>query len=170
MLFHAFCYIVAILLVLWLRSESKPHQSDVEQAVQKYFEQPEMVNEAPQSQPSLEAIAPDIWQEEITTSSPQYWVRQSQLVKPVLELMPAKEIPTPKITKKSAATVKPPKAHSKKLSQKPQPISVGAAAIDYTKMSVEQLRKECTLQKINWRTGGDYGKPMKKGQMLAALN
>jgi hypothetical protein len=50
-----------------------------------------------------------------------------------------------------------------------QPMSVGAAAIDYKVMTSEQLRKECALQGVNWRTGGDYGKPMKKAQMLVAL-
>jgi len=50
-----------------------------------------------------------------------------------------------------------------------QPMSVGAAAVDHAAMTSEQLRKECTLQGINWRSGGDYGKPMKKPQMLAVL-
>jgi hypothetical protein len=50
-----------------------------------------------------------------------------------------------------------------------QPMPVGAAVIDYAPTTSEQLRKECTLQGVNWRSGGDYGKPMKKAQMLAAL-
>ena len=50
-----------------------------------------------------------------------------------------------------------------------QPMSVGAAVVEYSEMTSEQLRKECALQGVNWRTGGDYGKPMKKAQMLAAL-
>jgi hypothetical protein len=53
--------------------------------------------------------------------------------------------------------------------KKLQPLSVGAAAVDYSVLSSEQLRKECALQSVNWRTGGDYGRPMKKAQMLAAL-
>ncbi len=62
------------------------------------------------------------------------------------------------------------KPSSKKAPQpKLQPISVGAAAVDYAAMSSEQLRKQCALQGIEWRTGGDYDKPMKKAQMLAAL-
>ena len=62
------------------------------------------------------------------------------------------------------------KPSSKKAPQpKLQPISVGAAAVDYAAMSSEQLRKQCALQGIEWRTGGDYGKPMKKAQMLATL-
>jgi len=66
--------------------------------------------------------------------------------------------------------VKSRKTRSKKATQpKLQPMSVGAAAIDYTAMTSEQLRKECALQGVNWRSGGDYGKPMKKAQMLAAL-
>jgi len=50
-----------------------------------------------------------------------------------------------------------------------QPMPVGAAVIDYALTTSEQLRKECTLQGVNWRSGGDYGNPMKKAQMLAAL-
>jgi hypothetical protein len=50
-----------------------------------------------------------------------------------------------------------------------QPMSVGAAAVDYTSMTSEQLRKQCALQGIEWRNGGDYGKPMKKIQMIAVL-
>ena len=62
------------------------------------------------------------------------------------------------------------KPRSKKAPQpKLQPLSVGAAAVDYSVLTSEQLRKECGLQSVNWRTGGDYGKPMKKSQMLAAL-
>jgi hypothetical protein len=62
------------------------------------------------------------------------------------------------------------KPRSKKTRQpKLQPMSVGAAVVDHAAMTSEQLRKECALQGINWRSGGDYGKPMKKAQMLAAL-
>jgi hypothetical protein len=62
------------------------------------------------------------------------------------------------------------KPRSKKTRQpKLQPMSVGAATVDYATMTSEQLRKECALQGVNWRTGGDYGKPMKKAQMLTAL-
>ncbi len=48
-------------------------------------------------------------------------------------------------------------------------MSVGAAAIDYSEMSSEQLRRECALQGINWRKGGCYGKPMRKAEMVAVL-
>jgi hypothetical protein len=74
------------------------------------------------------------------------------------------------VTKQSEA-VKPRKTRSKKahLTPKLQPMSVGAAAVDYAAMTSEQLRKECAIQGIEWRNGGDYGKPMKKAQMLAAL-
>jgi hypothetical protein len=66
--------------------------------------------------------------------------------------------------------VKPHKTRNKKAPQpKLQPMSVGAAAVDYSAMTSEQLRKQCALQSIDWRTGGDYGKAMKKAQMLAAL-
>jgi hypothetical protein len=50
-----------------------------------------------------------------------------------------------------------------------QPISVGAAVVDYAAMSSEQLRKQCALQGVNWRSGGDCDKPMRKAQMVAAL-
>ena len=83
----------------------------------------------------------------------------------VTEVIPAVE--AVKEVKEVKEVVKP---SSKKAPQpKLQPISVGAAAVDYAAMSSEQLRKQCALQGIEWRTGGDYGKPMKKAQMLAAL-
>ena len=70
----------------------------------------------------------------------------------------------------STEVIKSVKVHDKKTPQlKLQPLSVGAAAFDYSVLSSEQLRKECALQSVNWRSGGDYGKPMKKAQMLAAL-
>jgi hypothetical protein len=57
------------------------------------------------------------------------------------------------------------KTHQPKL----QPMSVGGAAVDYTAMTSEQLRKECALQGVNWRTGGDYSKPMKKSFNVTAI-
>jgi hypothetical protein len=47
------------------------------------------------------------------------------------------------------------KPSSKKAPHQPrlQPISVGAAAVDYAAMSSEQLRKQCALQGVNWRSG-----------------
>lgn len=77
-------------------------------------------------------------------------------VAPVVEVV--KEAPKVTATRKT---------RSKKV--KLQPMSVGAAAVDYATMTSEQLRRECALQGIEWRTGGDYGKPMKKAQMLVAL-
>ena len=66
--------------------------------------------------------------------------------------------------------VKSRKTRSEKaLQPKLQPMSVGAAVVDYSAMTSEQLRKECALQGIEWRNSGDYGNPMKKAQMLAAL-
>ena len=66
--------------------------------------------------------------------------------------------------------VKSRKTPSKEAIQpKLQPMSVGAAVINHSATTSEQLRKECALQGIDWKTGGDYGKPMKKGQMIAAL-
>jgi len=51
----------------------------------------------------------------------------------------------------------------------PEFASVGAAAIDYSSMTSTQLRKECGLRRINWRSGGDGRKPMKKLEMINAL-
>jgi hypothetical protein len=80
------------------------------------------------------------------------------------------EQPVVEVVTEAPKVVKPRKTRSKKAPQpKLQPMSVGAAAIDYSAMTSEQLRKECALQSIDWRSGGDYGKPMKKAQMLAAL-
>jgi len=70
-----------------------------------------------------------------------------------------------KTVKKRGKTSSQMEAHQVKL----QPMSVGAAAVNYNAMTSEQLRKECALQGINWRSGGDYARPMKKAQMLAAL-
>ena len=65
--------------------------------------------------------------------------------------------------------VKPRKTHSKKATQtKRQPMSVGAAAA-WSEMTSEQLRRECALQGINWRTGGCYGKSMRKAEMVTVL-
>ena len=69
----------------------------------------------------------------------------------------------------SKAVEKPVKPRKTRKTTIPMPMSLGAAAIDYSVMSSEQLRKQCALQNIDWRKGGDYCKPMKKGQMLAAL-
>jgi hypothetical protein len=90
----------------------------------------------------------------------------------VTEVIPAAEAVTEVIPAAEAVKelVKPHKTRNKKAPQfKLQPMSVGAAAVDYSAMTSEQLRKECALQGIDWRSGGDYGKPMKKAQMLAAL-
>ena len=67
------------------------------------------------------------------------------------------------------ADEKPVKPRKSRKTTIPQPMSAGAAATDYSAMSSEQLRKQCTLQGINWRTGGNYAKPMKKAEMIAAL-
>jgi hypothetical protein len=94
--------------------------------------------------------------------------------KVVTEVIPAVEAVTEAIPAVEAIKelVKPHKTRNKKAPQPKlqlQPMSVGAAAVDYSAMTSEQLRKECTLQGVNWRSGGDYGKPMKKAQMVAAL-
>jgi hypothetical protein len=53
--------------------------------------------------------------------------------------------------------------------ENPRAMSLGAASTDYAVMSSQQLRRECAARGVNWRVGGDYGRPMKKSQMLAAL-
>ena len=81
-------------------------------------------------------------------------------------------IPAPEVTQTiptSKAVEKPFKPRKTRKTTIPKPMSLGAAAIDYSVMSSEQLRKQCALQNIDWRKGGDSGKAMKKGQMLAAL-
>jgi hypothetical protein len=39
----------------------------------------------------------------------------------------------------------------------------------YSTLSVAQLRGICTSHNIDWRSGGDYGRPMRKAQMIQAL-
>jgi hypothetical protein len=39
----------------------------------------------------------------------------------------------------------------------------------YEVMSVKQLRQECQIRCVDWRRGGDYGKAMRKNQMIRAL-
>jgi hypothetical protein len=91
-------------------------------------------------------------------------------VAPVVEAA-TEVVPVVEAVKEAPKVVTTRKTRSKKVSQaKLQPMSVGAAAVNYNEMTSEQLRKECALQFIDWRTGGDYGKPMKKAQMLAALS
>jgi hypothetical protein len=43
------------------------------------------------------------------------------------------------------------------------------ALSQYEVMSVKQLRQECQIHCIDWRRGGDYGKAMRKNQMIRAL-
>ena len=93
---------------------------------------------------------------------PEVKVEVQPEIKPEAEEV-AQPIPVAEADEKP---VKPRKTRNK---VKPQPMSVGAAGIDYSAMTSEQLRKECALQGVAWRNGGDYGKPMKKGQMIAAL-
>ncbi len=92
-------------------------------------------------------------------------------VKPEVETVVAKQPEAQTVATKQPEAVKTRKTRSKKthLTPKLQPMSVGAAAVDHAAMTSEQLYKECALQGVNWRSGGDYGKPMKKAQMLAAL-
>jgi hypothetical protein len=92
-------------------------------------------------------------------------------VEPEVEAVVAKQPEAQTVATKQPEALKPRKTCSKKthLTPKLQPMSVGAAAVDHAAMTSEQLRKECALQGVNWRSGGNYGKPMKKAQMLAAL-
>jgi hypothetical protein len=102
----------------------------------------------------------------IPKATPAPLVEVEQEVKPEVEAA-SEVVPIVEVVK---AVAKPRKTRSKKVTQpKLQPMSVGAAAVDHAVMTSEQLRKECALQGVNWRSGGDYGKPMKKAQMLAAL-
>jgi hypothetical protein len=48
-------------------------------------------------------------------------------------------------------------------------LAVESLLSKYQAMNVERLRKECRIHSIDWRGGGDYGKPMKKNQMIRAL-
>lgn len=115
---------------------------------------PEVVTESPQ--PESENTLQKLFQQaEQIISKPVYTE-----VEPEESTIP-KEIVSVAVEK----PIKPRKARTSKL----QPMSVGAAVIDYNAMTSEQLRKECALQGVAWRNGGDYGKPMKKVQMLAAL-
>lgn len=112
------------------------------------------------------------WGTPHTTPTPHVEVEPE--VKPEVEAVVAKQLEakpkTQTVAIRQPEAVKLRKTGCKKtLQPKLQPMSVGAAAVDYTAMTSEQLRKECALQGVNWRAGGDYGKPMKKAQMLAAL-
>jgi outer membrane biosynthesis protein TonB len=129
-----------------VKPEAKPEVKPEAKPEVKPEAKPEVKPEAkPEVKPEVKAVAIEQPEAEAVTE-----------VVPVVEVV--KEV------------VKPCKTRSKKAPQpKLQPISVGAAAVDYAAMTSEQLRKECALQGIEWRTGGDYGKPMKKAQMLAAL-
>jgi hypothetical protein len=40
----------------------------------------------------------------------------------------------------------------------------------YEAMGVKRLRQECQIHCIDWKKGGDYGKPMRKNQMIRALS
>ncbi len=51
----------------------------------------------------------------------------------------------------------------------PQLPSAETAKTNLETLTVAQLRKLAEEFNINWRTGGDYGKAMRKAQLLAAL-
>ena len=95
----------------------------------------------------------------------QSWGTPYATPAPHVEVEPEVEVVVTKQPEAQTVATKQPEAVKPKL----QSMSVGAATVDYTAMTSEQLRKECALQGVSWRSGGDYGKPMKKVQMLAAL-
>lgn len=161
MLFHTFCYIAATLLILWLRSESTPQQTDFshafKEALEEHFEQLEQaeaeMEEVEQPQPEqskVEAIASDIWEEDITTSSPRYWVSQPKSLKPTLALMPAQEEVKPVAPTRKTTTKK-------------------TLEIDLNNLDAAALRKLCTQHQVNWRNFLGKGKHMKKATMIEQL-
>lgn len=159
MLFHAFCYIAATLFILWLRSESKPQQRDfshaVKEALKEQIEQAEAENEEieqPQPEQSkTEAIAEDIWDSEVSTSSPRFWIREPKSIKPTLALMPAKE--EIKVTPTRKATTK-----------KSQPLEVDLNSLDSA-----ALRKLCSKHGIQWRDARGKGRHLTKAAMVFQL-
>lgn len=48
-------------------------------------------------------------------------------------------------------------------------VEVTPAQSRYEAMSVKRLRQECQIRCIDWKKGGDYGKAMRKNQMIRAL-
>jgi hypothetical protein len=111
-------------------------------------------------------------QEEIATESPQTETLE-ELFEKVAEICSKSvyqeeeevtpPIPTAEVAKKPVTPRKP------RRKEKLRAMSLGAASTDYAVMSSQQLRKECAARGVNWRAGGDYGRPMKKTQMISAL-
>jgi pyruvate/2-oxoglutarate dehydrogenase complex dihydrolipoamide acyltransferase (E2) component len=101
---------------------------------------------------SGEAIAPDIWQEDIATSAPRYWVRQPQSTKPVLMLMPTKE---------EAKPAAPTRAATQKTQQ---PLEVNLNSLDSA-----ALRQLCSKHGIQWRDARGKGKHLTKAAMVFQL-
>ena len=50
-----------------------------------------------------------------------------------------------------------------------EPAAVEPMLSKYEAMNVKRLRQECQIHCIDWKKGGDYGKPMRKNQMIRAL-
>jgi len=104
---------------------------------------------------SLESPASDVEQKANLESKAEIDTEAVDMVSPTPSVKPAKATLPKKPDKKSKPTKKP--------------MSIGAAAIDYSALTSQQLREECALQGVNWRNGGNNGKPMKKAEMIAAL-
>lgn len=51
----------------------------------------------------------------------------------------------------------------------PTPVAPALSKSKYEIMTVKQLRQECQIHCIDWKRGGDYGKAMRKNQMIRAL-
>lgn len=48
-------------------------------------------------------------------------------------------------------------------------LTVEPMTAKYEAMNVKSLRQECQVRCIDWRRGGDYGRSMRKNQMIRAL-
>src|ERR671933_682596 len=48
-------------------------------------------------------------------------------------------------------------------------VTINPLLSKYEAMNVKRLRQECQVRCIDWRRGGDYGKQMRKNQMIRAL-
>jgi len=96
-------------------------------------------------QPEPEVAIADPWEAPITTSSRRWVSRQSQTIKPVLALCPAKE------------EIKP--------VTKPQPTPIDLNALDAV-----ALRKLCTQYKIQWRDVRGKNRHATKAMMVFQLN
>ena len=105
----------------------------------------EVATTEPQPVPEPEVAIADPWEAPITTSSRRWVSRQSQPIKPVLALCPAKE------------EIKP--------VTKPQPTQIDLSALD-----AGTLRKLCSQYKIQWRDVRGKNRHATKSMMIFQLN